>query len=383
MRESHLAKAGTKLPNSGPPTTPMEKYKLRVAIGKLTGRLDLACKAVWPAEDASTHTHSTATAVQIAGTASEPSSAEAAGDGGDAAIFLTQDSEAEPSNPGEEESLEGIFDQVADSRIGSTAEEEAALEEGDGSEDPAAANPKKKAKEMVLDFRLSVLPKEIMRISGILTSSTASIICCTHWYIRVLLVVIELTELWLCNNVISVLPDSIGQLQQLTTLSLTNNKLDSLCPGLCQLVNLRRLYVRGNGLTSLPNLMGQLLSLQHIDCGKNKLHAFPEVLTSMPRLVHLDFSSNYIPTLPPTLEALQNLVHLNLLDNRIPKPQPVLLRMPWVQVLGVPLSAENRGAQQYTASLSEEHELMNMLKSRAAASLTAKLRRKKKKSSYL
>ena len=188
MRESHLAKAGTKLPNSGPPTTPMEKYKLRVAIGKLTGRLDLACKAVWPVEDASTHTHSAATAVQVAGTASEPSSAEAAGDGGDTAVFLTQESEADAS-PGEEESLEGIFDQVADSRIGSTAEEEAALVEGDGTEDPAAANPKKKAKEMVLDFRLSVLPKEIVRISGISTSSnTGFIIMLYSLMIRVLLV---------------------------------------------------------------------------------------------------------------------------------------------------------------------------------------------------
>lgn len=170
VRESHLAKAGTKLPNSGPPTTPMEKYKLRVAIGKLTGRLDLACKAVWPAENASTNTHSVATVGQGA---SEPSSTEAAGGGDATAVFLTQDSEAEPSNPGEEETLEGIFDQVADSRIGSTAEEEAALVDGDASEDPAAANPKKKVKEMVLDFRLSVLPKEIMRISGISTSSTA------------------------------------------------------------------------------------------------------------------------------------------------------------------------------------------------------------------
>ena len=181
---------------------------------------------------------------------------------------------------------------------------------------------------------------------------------------------------------ISSIPAAFGEMKQLIVLSLTNNKLDSLTPEVCQLVNLRRLYVRGNALSSLPNLMGQMHSLVHLDCGNNKFTVFPEVLTSMPRIVHLDFSGNAIATLPSTLEDLKCLVYLNLIGNKVVKPPNVLLRMPWLGVLGCPLSAELRGSTPYIITLSEEHELLNLLKGRAAASITNKLRRRKKKTSY-
>lgn len=179
------------------------------------------------------------------------------------------------------------------------------------------------------------------------------------------------------------IPPALGELKQLLVLSLSHNKIDTLPAEVCQLVNLRTLYLRGNLLASLPNLMGQMVSLQHLDCAYNRFSAFPEVVTTVRRLVRMDFAFNRIPTLPGTLEQLQCLVYLNLGDNAVVKPQAVLLRMPWLEVLGCPISAENRGAVAYTISLSEEHELTNLIKSRAAASLMAKLRRKKKKPSYM
>jgi hypothetical protein len=377
VSESHLAKSGVKnVGGAAPPKTPMEKYKLRVAVGRLTGRMDLACKAVWPAEDGS---HS-----QVQSQASlQTATADTLDEGGDA-VFLTQDGESVTS-AGDQEAKgseeEGIFEQVADSRDGNAAEE-AALAEATAT-GQGAAKQKPKAKEMMLDFRLSVVPKEILKISGKPRQSAVTLASFTELILPFIVLNAELTELWLCNNVISTIPDGLGDLKQLTTLSFNNNKLDTLSPGLCQLVNLRRLYVRGNNLQALPNLMGQLQHLQYLDCAHNKFTVFPEVLTSMPRLVHMDFSRNAITSLPATLEALQHLVYLSLQSNRVAKPQPVLLRMPWLEVLGVPLSAENRGAVQYGISLSEEHELTSLLKSRAAASLTARLRRKKKKSNYL
>jgi hypothetical protein len=393
VSESHLAKSGVKQAGAAPPATPMEKYKLRISVGKLTGRLDLACKAVWPAEEGGTRTQSVAHTREnshvIAKAESATTLASETGGDGDA-VFLTQDPEtdsAELEGKSEEENLEGIFDQVADSRSGNAAEEAAlaeALETGSAAGSTASAQTKTKPKEMMLDFRLSVIPKEVLRINGKVSCfplcSAATVFhnkhSVSHYFA-------ELTELWLCNNVISALPPGIGELKQLTTLSLTGNKLEVLAPELCQLVNLRRLYARGNKLTSLPNLMGQMQSLQYIDCADNQFSTFPEVLTSMHRLVHLNFSKNMIAAIPASLEPLQCLIYLNLSENSVTKTQPVLLRMPWLDVLGVPLSAENRGSRTYQVSLSEEHELTNLLKSRAAASLTAKLRRKKKKSSYM
>jgi hypothetical protein len=171
VSESHLAKSGVKQANAAPPTTPMEKYKLRISVGRLTGRLDLACMAVWPEDQSQSHagTHSSlptaAVSQEKAGTTDSAASA-GAGDG----AFLTQDGDETGEAKGPEE--EGIFDQVADSRDGNAAEE-AALAEASalqpaeaGGHDAAHKAKLKKAKEMMLDFRLSVVPKEVLKISG-------------------------------------------------------------------------------------------------------------------------------------------------------------------------------------------------------------------------
>lgn len=173
VSESHLAKSGVKQAGAAPPSTPMEKYKLRISVGKLTGRMDLACKAVWPAEENATRAQSVAHTRENSQVIAKAESAATLGsEGGADGAFLTQDPDAESAaleGKAEEENLEGIFDQVADSRSGNAAEEAAlaeALETSSAGGSTAAAPAKAKPKEMMLDFRLSVIPKEVLRISG-------------------------------------------------------------------------------------------------------------------------------------------------------------------------------------------------------------------------
>jgi hypothetical protein len=134
--------------------------------------MDLACKAVWPAEESATRAQSVAHTRENSQVIAESATTLGSEGGGDGA-FLTQDPDAESAaleGKAEEENLEGIFDQVADSRSGNAAEEAAlaeALETSSmGGGSTASAHAKAKPKEMMLDFRLSVIPKEVLRISG-------------------------------------------------------------------------------------------------------------------------------------------------------------------------------------------------------------------------
>ena len=75
-----------------------------------------------------------------------------------------------------EESAEGIFDQVATVRDGEADEvgelEVASLSlvaSGSQQSDPLGSNntkPRRRPREMLLDFRLSVIPVEVMRLTG-------------------------------------------------------------------------------------------------------------------------------------------------------------------------------------------------------------------------
>lgn len=162
--ESHLAKTATKNADAPPPSTPMEKYKLRVSVARQTGRLDLACKAVWEAEDG-------APAAGSASAGQKTSSAKAAapvapngdpdGGGGEDGVFLTQDLSRTASNDSEEV---GIFQQVASHR-GDDPAEEAALA-AEGQLEATKAGGKRRPVAMVVDFRLSVIPSEVLRLTG-------------------------------------------------------------------------------------------------------------------------------------------------------------------------------------------------------------------------
>ncbi|KAJ1401810.1 hypothetical protein B484DRAFT_405612, partial [Ochromonadaceae sp. CCMP2298] len=80
--------------------------------------------------------------------------------------------------------------------------------------------------------------------------------------------------------------------------------------------------------------------------------------------------------------VLKNLAYLNLSANPLSTLplSPVLLRMPWLEVCGVDIP--ERGCRQYLVTPDEELQLGNLLKGRAASSITSKLRRRKKKSNY-
>jgi len=318
------------------PVTPLEKYRLRLTMGKVTGKLDLSSKLVWPDQESVPPASTIRVIPSAVSQAKEPHAEEE-----------QAKEEHGEGNEDEDGRLEDMFEQVA---VGSR------IDHDEGS------NPIGETKEdgqLSVDFRFSIIPKEVLRLT-------------------------ELTELWLDNNAISELPAAIGELKTLLVLSLNNNRLATLHPELCSLVNLKRLYLRGNKLEALPNLMGQLLRLQEVDCSKNRFAVFPEVVTSMLRLVQMNFSENFLKTLSTGLRSLKLLTYLDIGYNpylRDEHVSDVLSKMPWVKVKG-PDSLQRKGANPFSITPAEELDFKTMFKCRAAGAVTNKLRRRKRRSGY-
>jgi len=191
--ENHFAKTAAKPAGAAPPATPLEKYRLRISVGKQTGRMDLACKSVWPDEGLSRQSsHNSSVAHSPTSRAAPRGSGPAdSTDNGDAdsanGAFLTQDGEEVQFNTAEveaeaelaEELPEGLFDQVSTSRDDPAGASLAVVEVSASGEavegKKSAPGAKRRAKEMLLDFRLSVIPREVLKFTG-----NTCVLCCQH-----------------------------------------------------------------------------------------------------------------------------------------------------------------------------------------------------------
>lgn len=212
--------------------------------------------------------------------------------------------------------------------------------------------------EKEIEFRLNVFPPDILKLK-------------------------ELRELWLANHRISMLPGNINQLEYLTIFSLQNNLLEMLPTQISDLYFLKKFFLQQNRLSSLPNLFYKCANLEELNLSNNAFTEFPEVLTRLPSLKILDLSKNSIKTLPKSLFELKSLQLLILDGNPIESPPAILSKLPGLVVKGCPIPQHEKSARKFEITPAEEDELTALLKGRAAVKITSKLRRRKKKSSYL
>jgi Leucine-rich repeat (LRR) protein len=90
---------------------------------------------------------------------------------------------------------------------------------------------------------------------------------------------LDLSELGL-----TILPESLGKLNELQSLSLSDNQITNIPESIGKLSSLETLDVRGNQLTSLPESLGKLTNLEDLDVSRNQLTSLPESLFKLTRL---------------------------------------------------------------------------------------------------
>lgn len=79
----------------------------------------------------------------------------------------------------------------------------------------------------------------------------------------------SIEHLFLNNNNLKYLPDTIGEYFQLRILDISNNMVETLPESACQLKNLQILYMHNNLLTYIPDFFAHLINLQFCSLSNN------------------------------------------------------------------------------------------------------------------
>lgn len=145
------------------------------------------------------------------------------------------------------------------------------------------------------DQSLSVLPETIARLT----------------YLNIL---------YLSGNQLKYLPDSIWELNSLTWLDLRDNQFSSLPEGIGNLTNLKWLDLggmKGNQFSTLPESISQLKKLENLGLVNNQFSSIPESIFHLPNLKGLFLSTNQISTLSNSIKLLTNLTTLDIGFNQL------------------------------------------------------------------
>nr|KAJ3422256.1 hypothetical protein HK105_000502 [Polyrhizophydium stewartii] len=125
----------------------------------------------------------------------------------------------------------------------------------------------------------------------------------------------NLTSLDVSNNLLTCIPESTEDLEQLKFLCglIRGNNLSEFPDCICELVNLEYLFIGGkwennDRIKYLPSGIGKLKNLRSL----NSLTELPEDIGDLKTLIRLDLSQNSIYELPPEIGHLKRLNFLHL-----------------------------------------------------------------------
>lgn len=126
---------------------------------------------------------------------------------------------------------------------------------------------------------------------------------------------VNLKRLYLTDNNISRLPESIGDLQSLTSLDLTGNLIKSIPECILKLTNLQILNLSYNKIKNIPEGISRLRNLVILGLRDNNIQVIPQAFFELTYLDNLDIAHNKIREIPELIYRLVNLRVLYVTDN--------------------------------------------------------------------
>jgi Leucine-rich repeat (LRR) protein len=124
-----------------------------------------------------------------------------------------------------------------------------------------------------------------------------------------------LTSLYLRDNNLSSLPNTIKNLSNLTRFSLQKNNFTSVPNPIGRLTNLIYIDFSYNQLGILPSSISNLINLEEADFSFNRLQSLPDTIKNLTKLTKLDLPSNKLITIPSSIGKIDTLIALCLTDN--------------------------------------------------------------------
>ena len=115
----------------------------------------------------------------------------------------------------------------------------------------------------------------------------------------------KVRNLDLSDNMIPIIPQTIGNLKMLKNLTMAKNKVKSIPEDLGKLSKLEKLNLSFNLIQSVPGSFQKLKNLKEINLSHNQLPNFPVSLISLRQLSIVDLSYNNIKTVPEEAGKLE------------------------------------------------------------------------------
>jgi len=113
------------------------------------------------------------------------------------------------------------------------------------------------------------------------------------------------------------IPQSVGNLSNLEELYLGFTNAPSIPEQITNLTKLTYLYLAGNPFTSIPDNIGNLINLEYLNVSNCQLTSLPESLGNLNNLKELFVRENQLTTLPESIGNLTNLIQLSAHENNL------------------------------------------------------------------
>lgn len=121
--------------------------------------------------------------------------------------------------------------------------------------------------------------------------------------------------LYLERTGLSILPESLGDLDSLQNLQIQNNKLTALPQSIGNCTKLRYLSAYDNRIHELPESIGNCSELELLYLIRNRFTGFPMVLLQLKKLSTIDFGGNHLTEVPAKIATYEQKIRLFINDN--------------------------------------------------------------------
>ena len=120
------------------------------------------------------------------------------------------------------------------------------------------------------------------------------------------------------HNLLTSLPDEIGNCPSLVEIRLNGNQIERLPESIGMLENLESLNLSSNQLETLPRNLSGLRILKSLNLESNNIHTIPDSIGHLEMLSDLNLAKNQIQNIEPgSLENLRSLVQLDIHQNKL------------------------------------------------------------------
>lgn len=145
----------------------------------------------------------------------------------------------------------------------------------------------------------------------------------------------KLTHLGIAYNKFKIYPDEINEITTLQTLDISGNQLIDIPEQIGNLKSLNALYCSHNNLTELPKNIGHLTELKDLFTFNNQIKKIPNEIGNLKKLSRLMMYSNELTELPSILENIKTLTVISVSKNKLESIPNEFTKLPNLKVLNM------------------------------------------------